>query len=69
VCVRPFELAVSISTYVDGTLPLKLTVCGLPLALSVMASDALRVPVAVGVNVTLIAQLDPATTLLPQVFV
>jgi len=38
--------------------PVKPTVCGLALPLSVMLTDAVRVPVAVGVNVTLIAQ-DP----------
>ena len=37
--------------------PLKLTVCGLPLALSVSVSAPERLPVAVGVNVTLITQL------------
>jgi hypothetical protein len=49
--------------------PVKLTVCGLPLALSVIASVALREPAADGVNVTLMAQLAPAETVLPQVFV
>jgi len=49
--------------------PLKLTVCGVPLALSAMDNDALHVAVPVGVNVTLIAQLAPAATLAPQVFV
>jgi len=49
--------------------PARLTVCGLPLALSVTPSDALRVPAAVGANVTLIVQPPPAVTLLPQVFV
>src|SRR5438094_551825 len=37
--------------------PLRLTVCGLPAALSVIVSVALRVPVAVGVKVTLTVQL------------
>lgn len=36
--------------------PVSLTVCGLPLALSVMVMEPVRVPVAVGVNVTLIVQ-------------
>jgi len=49
--------------------PLKLTVWGLPLALSVMLTDALRDPVAAGSNFTLIVQLAPAATLLPHVFV
>jgi len=34
-----------------------------------MASDALRVPIPAGVNVTLMAQLAPAATLAPQVCV
>jgi len=42
--------------------PLKLTVCGLPLALSVSERLPERLPVALGVNVTLIAQLLPAAT-------
>jgi hypothetical protein len=49
--------------------PVRLTVCGLPLALSVMVRVPLRVPVAVGVKVTLIAQVEPAATPLPQLFV
>jgi hypothetical protein len=36
--------------------------CGLPLALSVMVSDAVRVPEAAGVNIITIVQLPPATT-------
>lgn len=40
----------------DVPVPLKLTVCGLPLALSVIVMAPVRVPVAVGVNVTLITQ-------------
>ena len=42
--------------------PLKLTVCGLPLALSVSVRLPDWLPVAVGVNVTLITQLLPAAT-------
>src|SRR6266571_268662 len=37
--------------------PLKLAVCGLPAALSATLRVPLRAPVAVGVNVTLMAQL------------
>jgi hypothetical protein len=44
-------------------------VWGLPLALLLMLTDPLRVPVAVGANFTLIEQLAPADTLLPQVLV
>ena len=50
-------------------MPVKATVCGLPLALSVMLTDAVRVPAAVGANLTLIVQLAAAATLLPQLFV
>ena len=52
--------------------PLRLTVCVLPatsLLLSVMVIEPERVPVAVGVNVTLIVQLPPAATLDPQLLV
>ncbi len=49
--------------------PERLTVCGLPLALSVMLTEAVRVPVAEGVKVTLIVQLAPAATELPHVLV
>jgi len=34
-----------------------------------MLSEALRAPVAMGLNVTLIEQFAPAETLAPQVFV
>ena len=50
-------------------LPLRSTVCGLPAALSVMLTDAVRVPVVVGENVTLIWQLAPAEIELPQLLV
>jgi hypothetical protein len=46
--------------------PAKLTVCGLPVALSVMVTEAARFPGAVGVNVTLMVQFPPAATELPQ---
>jgi len=49
--------------------PVRLTVCGLPVALSVMVTEAVRLPGAVGVNVTLMVQLLPANTELPQVLV
>jgi hypothetical protein len=50
--------------------PLSVIECGLPVALSVMDTVAVRVPSAVGVNVTLIVQfpLFPATEL-PHVLV
>ena len=49
--------------------PVRVMVCGLPLALSVMLTEAVRVPAAAGVNVTLIVQLLFAATELPQVLV
>src|SRR5437016_9496166 len=49
--------------------PERLAVCGLPLALSVTVKDAERAPVAVGVNVTLMVQLELAASELPQLFV
>src|SRR5207237_2751834 len=45
-------------------LPLKATVCGLPVALSVILTLALRVPVAVGVKVALMVQEAPAASVL-----
>jgi hypothetical protein len=49
--------------------PVKGADWGLPEALSVMVTAALRAPVAVGLNVTLMVQLAPAATLVPQVLV
>jgi len=39
--------------------PLKLTVCGLPLALSLMVTAPFAVPLDCGVNATLMVQLAP----------
>jgi hypothetical protein len=47
--------------------PLRGTFCGLPAALSVTLRAAERVPLAVGLKVTLILQLVPAAKELPQV--
>src|SRR5437867_6271041 len=49
--------------------PVRLAVCGLFVALSVTVSVPLRVPVAAGVNVTLIVHVTPAATELPQLLV
>ena len=49
--------------------PERLTDCGLPLALSVMLTEAVSLPVADGVKVTVIVQLAPAASELPQVLV
>jgi uncharacterized membrane protein len=50
-------------------MPVRETVCGLPTALSEIVMAPLRVPVAVGVNVTKILQLDNAASPVPQLFV
>src|ERR1700746_969502 len=47
--------------------PVRLTVCGLLLALSVIVIAPVRVPVAVGVKVTLMLQLAQAASGLLQV--
>jgi hypothetical protein len=49
--------------------PLTDTLCGLPVALSVMVMAPVQAPVAVGVKVTRMGQLAPAARLPPQVFV
>ena len=56
-------------TTAAAPVPERLTVCGLPLALSVMLTEAVRLPLAEGLNVTLIVQLLPAATELPHVLV
>jgi hypothetical protein len=58
-------------TLPTGTLPVpvRLTVCGLPPALSVMLIEAVRLPMAAGLNVTVIVQLPFAATELPQLLI
>jgi hypothetical protein len=48
-------------------IPLSGACCGLPAALSVTLRSAMRVPLAVGLNVTLMPQLAPGANELPQV--
>jgi hypothetical protein len=50
-------------------MPLRGTVCGLPTALSTIMMAPMRVPVAVGVNVTRMLQLARAARLAPQLLV
>jgi len=50
-------LVVERETVEAAPVPVKPTVCGLPLALSVTVSVPVRVPVAEGVKVTLIVQM------------
>ena len=49
--------------------PERLMTCGLPPPLCEMVTAPVRVPAAVGVKVTLIVQLLPLATLVPQLFV
>jgi hypothetical protein len=49
--------------------PASATDCGLAAALSLKRSAPVRFPVAVGVKVTLIVQLPPAASELPQLLV
>src|SRR5579863_7919188 len=53
----------------DVPVPVRFTTCGLPLALSVTVIWPACVPVAVGVNVTLMVQFPPAATEVLQVLV
>ena len=50
-------------------IPETVTDCGLLAALSATVSEAVRLPETVGVKVTLMAQLAPAATEVPQLFV
>jgi len=49
--------------------PERLTVCGLPTALSLIVNVPVRVALVVGVNVTLIVQVELAATPFPQLSV
>jgi hypothetical protein len=49
--------------------PLRGTFCGLPAALSVILSAAVRVPATVGLNLTKMLQLAPTASELPQLWV
>ena len=51
----------------ETPLPVRLIVCGLPVALSLTVSVPVRVPVVVGVNFTLTVQLAPVASEVPQV--
>jgi hypothetical protein len=48
--------------------PVSDTVCGVPLALSATDSTPVLLPLALGLNVTLIVQCAPTPTLAPQLF-
>jgi hypothetical protein len=53
----------------SSPVPVSVTVCGLPSALSVMVTAPVLSPPAVGLKVTLSPQLAPAATLEPQLLV
>ena len=53
----------------ETPLPVSDTICGLPLASSVIETVPLRVPVDVGAKVTLIVQLELTLRLVPQLLV
>lgn len=65
--ITPKFNALADSVTAELPVPLRLTFCGLPEALSVKVSAPEAVPVAVGVNVTPTLQLAPAARLVPQV--
>ena len=50
-------------------MPLRLTFCVLPGALSAMLTSPVRIPLLVGLNDTLIVQLFPTANPFPQLFV
>ena len=59
--------ALALGALVVPPVPVSDTTCGLPLALSLTVSEPVRVPVAVGLNLTLIVQLPRTARELPQV--
>lgn len=64
-----FRLVGDNAAEATSPVPVRAAVWGLPEALSLTESVALRVPPAVGVKVTLIVQLPPAATDEPQLLV
>jgi hypothetical protein len=60
------EAAASVKSW---PVPLRATLCGLPIALSEMLMVPVLVPLATGLKVTEIVQLAPTLTLVPQVLV
>jgi len=63
------ELFEAMDSDAEMPAPLRVTVCGLPVVLSVMVMAAVRLPAAPGMNLTLMVQLAPAATEVPQVLV
>ena len=69
VCAAKVKLVGERLTAGAVPVPESAMVCGLLLALSEMVIAPVRSPTVVGVNVTLIVQLPPAATEVPQVLV
>ncbi len=68
VAAKVSAVAESLTAGVAATpVPLRATVCGEPVALSAMESDAARAPAAAGLNSTETVQLAAAARLVPQV--
>jgi hypothetical protein len=63
------ELDESPSVGGNTPVPLRLIVCGLPAPDDVIATEPVRVPVAVGVNVTVTVQVLPCASVAVQSFV
>jgi len=63
------KLRLAGANFTTVPVPVRETVWGLPGALSVIESEAVSVPWAVGLNVTLMVHVAPAATLEPQVLV
>ena len=61
------ELFEAMDSDTEMPAPLRVTICGLPVALSVMVMAAVRLPAVPGMNLTLMVQLAPAATEVPQV--
>ena len=60
------ELGEIVSTPASSVFPYKATLCGLPVALSLMITKAVRSALTVGAKTMVIVQLPPAGTELPQ---
>jgi len=59
----------SVTTGAPTPVPVRVTVCGDPVELSLITRMPVTTPTAVGANVTEIVQLAPAATLVPQLLV
>jgi hypothetical protein len=67
--VRRVGARVTAGAVAAAPVPDRFAVCGLPLALLAIETEAVRVPLAVGLKVTLIVQFALAAMLAPQVLV